>query len=230
MQEGSGERVGPWGWPEERASWTWPGHEGAGLSVNVYAKDCCDAVRLHLNGVVVGGDAPISRDTQYTATLTARYKPGNLTVVGIKNGTVVRGAAKTLLTAGAVAKLALVLDRPAIAHNRNDLAYATVSAHDAVGTLVPDADLDVAFTVVSGAVPAPVELAAVGSGSPTDLSTLVNGTRRKLWRGRALAILRPTAGSLCHGGSSTSTLTVRAKLQNGTVLEASAAIVTKAAA
>jgi len=30
--------VGGWGWPEERQSWSWPGHEGKYITVNAYAK------------------------------------------------------------------------------------------------------------------------------------------------------------------------------------------------
>ena len=241
---GCGERVGPWGWVEERPSWSWGGHEGpgsTGMHINVYAKDCCDSVRLYVNGEAVGGDAPVSFATQYTATFDpVQYKPGNLTAAGFKNGSVVPGAVKTLMTAGAVAKLVLTVDQSTIRHSRNDLAYVSVAAHDAAGTLVPDSDLNVTFkltahsaastdgdrvgagtfdtggdastgassgALLSGAPPLVLEIAAVGSGDPKDLTTMAYGSSKKLWRGRALAILRPAVNA---AGPGTATLTATA--------------------
>ena len=51
------EQVSAWGWPQERASWTFPGHEGEELQVRVFARGC-EAVTLLLDGKSVG-TAPV---------------------------------------------------------------------------------------------------------------------------------------------------------------------------
>ena len=38
IPEGYAERIGGWGWSDEMRSWTWPGFEGAPLTVRVYTR------------------------------------------------------------------------------------------------------------------------------------------------------------------------------------------------
>ena len=180
---GVDERVGGWGWPEERASWTWPNSsaiateagrddsdcpcwpcpcntEPPPMRINVYTKEC-DSVVLYLNGKQLTAPAPVSADSQYTVTFNGiAYAPGNLTAVGTRNGTGVPGAQKTLLTAGAAASLRLSVDRATIFHHRNDLAYVTVTAVDSHGVEVPDA-----ANLVNISLSMPLmEVAAIGNG------------------------------------------------------------------
>lgn len=166
-----------WGWPDEAQSWTWTGHEGTRMQVNVYSR--CPQVRLLLNGHEVGtkavGDA-------YTATFEVPYKAGELRAIGLVDGRPV--ATRVLRTAGRAVRLRLTADRARIRNSRNDLAYVTVEAVDAAGTRVPDAAVTVRFEVGGG------ELAAVGNGDPLDTASFQAHTRR-LYDGRALAILRP---------------------------------------
>jgi beta-galactosidase len=91
-----GERVGPWGWQEERQSWTWPGYaeskEPLRLPVRVFAKDCCDSVRLELNGKEVGGGAqPVNADGEFKAVFDVAYVPGTLVAIGLKDNKPVGG-------------------------------------------------------------------------------------------------------------------------------------------
>jgi beta-galactosidase len=160
------------------------------MRVNVYTKHC-DSVLLLLNGKQLGAPSPVSADSQYTATFNGvAYTPGNLTAVGLRNGSAC--AQKTLLTAGVVASLKLTADRATIYHHRNDLAFVTVTALDSNGIEVPDTAGDwVTFTLSDST----VEIAAVGSGDPRDVSSLKNSSNRSLWRGKALVILRPTTGA-----------------------------------
>ena len=224
MPDGHDERVGGWGWPEERASWSWANSTAAGpgmvaaagvmaaggeeaeaggcpcwpcpcrtqpppLRVNVYTKHC-DSVVLLLDGKPLGPPTPSSVSSQYTATFNGiTFAPGNLTAVGTRNGSAC--ARKTLLTAGRAASLKLEADRPLLYHHRNDLAFVTVTAFDSEGVAVPDADNRVEFTLSPSNL---MEISAVGSGDPRDVSSLTNSSSRKLWRGKALVILRPVAG------------------------------------
>ena len=65
----------------------------------------------------------------------------------------------------------------------------TVEAVDDRGSIVPDASMEVDF-----ALRGPGEIAAVCSGSPMDTSSFQVPIRR-LFRGRALAVIRPKFGS-----------------------------------
>ena len=90
---GEPEAVLAWGWPDERRSWTWPGHEGRPLRVRVYAR--CDAVRLVVNGAPVGpGPRTVSRGTRYTATYEVPYAAGQLQALGYRAGQVAAPAVR----------------------------------------------------------------------------------------------------------------------------------------
>ena len=178
---GAKEVVSYWGRPNEEQSWNWPGAEGQALSVTVYSN--YPEVRLELNGRVIGVKAT-SETTRLTATFEVPYEPGELKVIGLKNGQEVES--KVLKTTGETAGIRLTADRDQISANRNDLAYITVEIVDADGRRVPNAAVPVEFAV-SGA----GELAGVGNGNPTDMKSF-QSPHCETFRGRCLVILRPT--------------------------------------
>ena len=161
--------------------------------VNVYAKggdrhspnNTCTEVKLYLNDDLVG-TSTVGYSTQFTASMEVVYKPGVLKAVCVAGGDEL--ASTQYQTAGAVSRLKLVADRLSIRHSRDDLSYVTVTAVDAHGFLVPDASLDLRFSLGSASAG---EIAAVGNGDPQDLESH-QGTKRHTWRGKALVILRPT--------------------------------------
>jgi len=59
-------------------SWTWPGHEGEKMQVNVYSRS--KLVRLELNGKVIAEQ--IIPDGSITASFEIVYQPGTLTAKG----------------------------------------------------------------------------------------------------------------------------------------------------
>jgi beta-galactosidase len=183
MPPGRTEQVSRWGWPDEMPSWTWPGEEGKSLHVAVYTR--CEGVRLELNGKPVGFRT-VGPDSNLTARFEVPYSAGRLRAIGLRGGKEV--ASQTLRTAGPPRRLRLIPDRSAIHADRNDLCYVTVEVTDAAGNLVPNAEVPVHFAV-SGA----GELAAVGSGNPCRPESFRQPVRTT-FRGRCLAILRPTAG------------------------------------
>ena len=184
---GVSERVSGWGWPDETQSWNWSGQEDKPLAVTVYSR--CEAVRLELNGQVIG-EKPVSDATKLTVKFDVPYAPGELRAIGLIKGKAV--AETTLKTAGAPKKLKLAADRNRIRADRNDLSYVTVEVTDADGRRVPDAVIPVRFTV-SGA----GELAAQASSSPNDAASFRLPARRT-YEGHCLAILRPldSAGAI----------------------------------
>lgn len=184
MPAGVYERISGWGWPDETCSWNWPGLEGKSLSVAVYSR--CASVRLELNGKVIG-EKSVSTATKLTARFDVPYQPGELRAVGLING---KEVAKTALkTAGPAKELRLAADRSTLRADRNDLSYVTVGIVDQRGSVVPNAEVPVRFTVTGAG-----ELAATGSPAPNDAASF-RLPMRKTFQGHALAILRPTGGA-----------------------------------
>ena len=180
---GATEHVSSWGWPNEEVSWTWPGAEGLPLTVNAYTWH--KNVTLFLNGKVVGTAAGGDVD-KLTASFVVPFAEGNLTAVAY--GGAGPPTVRTLLTAGAPAALRVTADRGTICASRGDLAYVTIEVVDKAGRLLPRAQLPLAFALSgSGA-----ELYRVGNGDPRDLGSFT-AAQRTTFRGRALAVLRPTA-------------------------------------
>lgn len=188
---GHTEKVSPWGWPDERQSWTWPGSEGAPLDVTVYSSS--QTVRLELDGKEIATE-PVN--DQMVARFKVPYHAGELRAVGLTDGKAVASA--TLRTAGDPEKIRLTADHSAIRADRNDLSYVEVEVIDHNGDVVPTATIPIHFTV-SGA----GELAATGNGAPDDPSSF-HLPVRKTYEGRCLAILRP------EGGAGKMTLTAEA--------------------
>ncbi|HZI31195.1 MAG TPA: DUF4982 domain-containing protein, partial [Candidatus Binatia bacterium] len=184
MPAGVWERVSNWGWPDETRSWTWPGQGGKPLQVAVYSR--CDAVRLELNGKVIG-EKPVSAATKLTAKFDVPYAPGELRAVGLSDGKSVASIA--FHTTGEPYAIRLVADRSTIRASRNYLSYVTVEVVDHDGNRVPNAAIPIRLTVTGVG-----ELAATGSGAPNDSSSF-HLPLRTTYKGRCIAILRPTGGA-----------------------------------
>jgi beta-galactosidase len=161
------------------ASWTWPGHEGKDLQVEVYSG--AEKVRLFLNDKLIG-EAPTGRDQQFKATFTVPYAPGALRAEGVRGDRAV--TEMTLKTAGPPTSLRLTPDRTTIHSDGQDLSFVTVEALDAEGHSQPNADEPVEFAI-SG----PGAIAGVGTGD-TKSPEPYQASQRSLFNGRALVILR----------------------------------------
>lgn len=160
-------------------SWTWPGEEGKDLHVEVYSG--AEKVRLYLNDKLIGEKAT-GREEEFKALFSVPYEPGTLKVVGIRGDHPV--AESVLTTAGPAAKLRVTADRTTVNSDGEDLAFVTVEAVDAEGRLVPQAKVDVHFSIDG-----PGAIAAVGNGDGTS-TELYQGDERALYEGRALVVLR----------------------------------------
>jgi beta-galactosidase len=178
---GKKEIVSPWGFPDELKCWNWEGHEGEKLQVYVYTRS--KLVRLELNGKPVG-EQSVDDSKSITATFEVPYEPGTLVARCFDNG--IETATETIKTAGKPAIIRLTPDRSVIKADRNDLSYVMTEILDAEGNVVPYADnILVNFEINGNA-----EIAGVGSGSPTDMSSFQK-PHKKTWQGRCLAIIRP---------------------------------------
>ena len=179
IRAGMVENVSMWGWPDEQQSWTWPGAEGKPLQVRVFSR--AQTVRLLLNGRMIGEQK--IKDGSITAVFEVPYQPGTLKAVNVVNGK--ETDAITLSTTGEAKRIRLTADRATIHASRNDLCYVAVEVIDDKGQVVPNAELDVKFSI-SGA----GEIAGVGNGNPTDMASFQQPVAKTM-HGKCLVIIRP---------------------------------------
>jgi beta-galactosidase len=170
-----------WGFPDELKSWSWEGHEGERMQVHVYTRS--QLVKLELNGKVIG-EQHVDETKSVTATFEVPYEAGTLTARCFDNGKEI--SSETIKSVGKPAVISLTADRSTINADRNDLSYVMVNVTDADGNVVPYAD----DTLINFEISGNGEIAGVGSGSPTDMSSFQQ-PRKKVWKGRCLAIIRP---------------------------------------
>lgn len=165
-------------WPTWE-SWTWEGHEGKPIDVEVYSR--YPKVRLYLNDKLVG-EQPTGVEQQFKAVFNMPYQPGTLKAVGVEDDREVEE--KVLVTAGKPAKIRLTADRNTLTANGQDLSFVTVEVVDKDGRVVPGAENRLTFDVKGAGV-----IAAVGNANLRDTDSYV-GNQRNAWKGRAMVILK----------------------------------------
>ena len=181
-------------WPTYE-SWTWPGHEGKNIDVEVYSH--YPKVRLYLNDQLIGE----KEVAQGMATFTLPYQPGTLRAMA-------GGESVSLQTAGEATAIRLSVSTPL--HNREgkgvslqadgqDLAFITVELTDAQGTVNLTANNELTASV-SG----PATLIGFGNADIKDCDRYTDSTH-KAWKGRALLVVRST------GKKGRATITVQGK-------------------
>ena len=171
----------PWAWSDSVASWTWNGHEGRPVEVEVYAR--AERVELLLDGTPVGSAAVGGSGVPLLAVITTEYRPGRLEAVAYDGDREVGRHA--LATAGSP-RLVVSADRAEIRAGDADLAFVALELRDADGVLVADADTEVTVSVTGAA-----ELAGMASANPKTTERFADATWRT-FDGRAIAVVRPT--------------------------------------
>jgi len=136
-----------------------------------------------LNGKSVG-EQTVDGIKSITARFEVPYEKGTLTARCYDNG--IETSSETIRTVGKPASIRLSADRSTIKADRNDLSYVMVEILDAEGNVIPDDDKTLVNFEISGN----GEIAGVGSGSPTDMSSFQQPSK-KSWQGKCLAIVRP---------------------------------------
>jgi beta-galactosidase len=154
------------------SSWTWPGHEGRNLTLDVYSRH--PRVSVYLDGVQLG-DATTTEAEAFRARFTLSYRPGHLEVRA--GGDVV-----VLPSAGRPAQLQFAgTDELNIIDDRN-VYFVQVEIADAQGTWHPHADRSIAYSVEGG------RILAIGSGDMTSTETYRANPRRSD-QGRSLLVI-----------------------------------------
>lgn len=149
------------------------------MGVDVYSR--YEKVRLYLNDRLVG-EAPTDRLHNFQATFTLPYQPGTLKAVGVENGQEV-GAIR-LATVGESAAIRLTPDRSTIKADGQDLSFVQVEVLDRNGSLQPNADELISFTLSGAGTIAGLGNAYLDSTEP------YQGTQCHVYHGRALIVLR----------------------------------------
>ena len=176
-------------WPTYE-SWTWPGHEGKNIEVEIYTKD--PQVKLFLNDKLID-TKNVSQDTEFKAVFTVPYEAGTL------RAQTSWGRIKTLSTAGEPTRLRLTPDRTTLKADGQDLAFITVELTDADGILNLLANNELTASVSGSAT-----LIGFGNADIKDCDRYTDNTH-KAWKGRALLVVRST------GKKGKATVTVQGK-------------------
>ena len=171
----------PWTWSDAVSSWTWAGHEGGPVIVEVYAD--ADEVELLVNGRSLGRQ-PSGAAHRYRSEFETWYEPGLLEAVAWRAGAEL--GRSSLRTATGPVLLDAQADRRVIDADPGDLAYVTLSLVDAAGTLHSGSDRRVEVGVEG-----PGVLQALGSANPATEEGFT-GPACTTFEGRALAVVRPT--------------------------------------
>ncbi|MBN2807488.1 MAG: DUF4982 domain-containing protein [Prolixibacteraceae bacterium] len=167
-------------WPTWE-SWTWPGFEGKNIQVEVYSM--YPKVKLYLDDKLIGEQAT-TIDQQFKATFTLPYATGQLKAVGVENDQEVEST--TLQTAGQSALIKLNADRQDIKADGQDLSFVIVEITDKDGTIQPNADNLLEFTIEGEGT-----IVGVDNADLKDLDSYV-GSSRKAFKGRALVVIKST--------------------------------------
>lgn len=169
---------GPWSWSDTVDSWSWDGHEGTAVDVDVYSAD--DEVELVLNGESLGRQ-PVE---EFRTKFAVAYEPGELVAIAYADGE--ESARAVLRTASGPVQLVAEADRTEIAANDSDLAYVAVRLVDDSGIVNSTANQPVEVTVEG---PGMVQ----GFASADHQSTEPFGSPTcSTYDGQALAVIRPT--------------------------------------
>lgn len=162
--------------------WT---HESGNIDVWLYSN--CASVELFLNGTSLGKKALSQRGTKNQYAYTVAYAAGTLVANGYD-------ASDNLIaqdiqyTAGTPAKLALSSDKTAVNTASDDLVYITCDVLDKNGTLCPNADNSVAFTVVGGTI------IGTDNGHGANVEKL-SGSRHSAFSGKCLCVVKHDGAS-----------------------------------
>lgn len=170
-----------WGvWPAWE-SWTWPGHNGKDIEVEVYSK--YEKIRLYLNDTFIG-EHTTSFKTEFKTIFSLPYMPGVLKAVAL-NGDVEMETV-FLRTAGEASEIKLITDQNILMANGQDLAFVIVELTDISGNINPNSSKQLQFDIEG-----PGTIIGVGNGDIKDTMAYVSHTR-KAFHGRAMAVLRCT--------------------------------------
>ena len=171
-----------WGTYPTYENWTWPGHEGKPIEVEIISR--YPEVELWVNDKKVGRK-PTTHDQKYKAIFEVPYSAGKITAKAI-NASGEYDEEYTIMTAGAPYAVRLSADKDSFVSDNRDLVYITAEIVDKNGIVVPFENQILEFGI-SG----PGEIIATGSADIKDTDGYTK-LQRKTWRGKAGAVVKST--------------------------------------
>ncbi len=167
-------------WPTWE-SWSWPGHEGKDIEVEVYART--PKVRLYLNDQLIG-EKSTGIEQEFKAVFKLPYKQGTLRAVGV-NGTIEDPSNICILeSASKPNAIRMNADRKVINANGQDLSFISVDIIDSKSIVNPNADNLISFEVKGAGT-----LIAVCNANIKDSSSYQD-TKCNAWKGKAMIVIR----------------------------------------
>lgn len=166
-----------WRFTDAIDSWNWQGYEGKKAVVEVYSE--AHAVRLELNGTVIGQ----KKLANFKALFKTRYLPGTLTAVALdQNGTGI--AEFSLQTGSSETELRALPEKTVLPADGQSLCFLPIEFTDSDGNLKPCIEQPVELHIEG-----PVTLQGFGS-SLAKTDEVFDQYKHNAHRGRALAVLR----------------------------------------
>jgi beta-galactosidase len=163
--------------------WNWPDRIGKITPVHVFTSG--DEAELFLNGRSLGKKK--KGEFEYRLRWDdVRYEPGELKVIAYKKGK--KWAEEIVKTTDSPAQLLISADRNTINADGEDLSFITVKVADKNGSMVPDANNKISFTIEG-----PGEIVATDNGDPANLVSFAS-KEREAYFGLILAIVRSERG------------------------------------
>lgn len=160
-------------------SWAWQGCEGRTAEIEVYTAD--DEVELTLNGRSIGRKRAGKR-AKFVTRFKVPYEPGQLEAVSYRDGRMV--SSTVLRSAGRDLRLQLSSETDTV--EADNLAFIHIEIADSAGVVEMLADERIEVSVEG-----PATLMGFGTSAPATEENYT-GSSHTSYRGRALAVIRPT--------------------------------------
>ena len=168
-----------WGFYDELQSWTWGVPSGTLMKVRVYTS--ADEIQVLLNGAEIAVKRLTPAD-KMTTTFDVPYQPGTLTAIARRFGNEI--ARKEFTSVKAPYTLRLTPDARTIGKGRDSLAFVLVEVVDQHNRLVPDAVVQVSFTITGSG-----EIAGVANANPRNVDSF-RKPKKFTYQGKAQLIAR----------------------------------------
>lgn len=164
--------------------WTWENRKGEITPVHVYTSGT--EAELFVNGRSQGRKKKVAGQDFRLQWDSIRYEPGTVKVVAYKDGK--EWAKSEIKTAGKAEKLQMEADRVTIDGEKSELVFVSVKVTDKKGTLVPQSDAMIDFSVEGAG-----EIVSTDNGNAIDFTSFQSHSR-KAYNGMALVIVKAKKG------------------------------------
>lgn len=165
--------------------WTWTSRKGEITPVHVYTSGT--EAELFVNGISQGRKKKVAGQDFRLQWDSVRYEPGTVKVIAYKDGK--EWSKAKIQTAGKAEKLQMEADRATIDGGRSELVFVSVKVTDKKGTLVPQSEALIDFSVEGAG-----EIVSTDNGNAIDFTSFQSHSR-KAYNGMALVIVKAKKGA-----------------------------------